>query len=180
MAATTLLHRFLLMCAATAFNTPHDHWSYRLLPLCAALSPTEAHENIRTIYDAVIDVRMSAEHRLEGRIVDSVSIPAQLWEHGMYLPRDVAARVEITRPTPLTRRMKIYTQAFVPDVLEQFETDCRLLCVCGDGRRSELAAQQLAAAGFTVDYIDGGLNAWAEQSLELEVEDDGGLVGSYV
>ena len=78
------------MCAATAFNTPHDHWSYRLLPLCAALSPTEAHENIRTIYDAVIDVRMSAEHRLEGRIVDSICIPAQLWEHGMYLPRDVA------------------------------------------------------------------------------------------
>ena len=76
--------------------------------------------------------------------------------------------------------MKIYTQAFVPDVLEQFETDCRLLCVCGDGRRSELAAQQLADQGFTVDFIDGGLDAWAEQSLELEVEDDGGLVGSYV
>ena len=89
----------------------------------AALGPAEARENIRTIYDGVIDVRMSAEHRLEGRIVDSVSIPAQLWEHGMYLPRD----------------------AFVPDVLEQFETDCRLLCVCGDGRRSELAAQLKSA-----------------------------------
>jgi len=124
----------------------------------AALGPAEAHENIQTIYDGVIDVRMSAEHRLEGRIVDSVCIPAQLWEHGMYLPRD----------------------AFVPDVLGQFETNCRLLCVCGDGRRSELAAQQLLAAGFSVDYIDGGLDAWAEQSLELEVEDDGGLVGSYV
>ena len=122
------------------------------------INPAEARDNILTIYDAVIDVRMSAEHRLEGRIVDSYCIPAQLWEHGMYLPRD----------------------AFVPDVCEQFETDCRLLCVCGDGRRSELAAQQLANAGFSVDYIDGGLNAWAEQSLELEVEDDGGLVGSYV
>ena len=158
MAATTLLHRFLLMSAATAFNTPHDHWSHRLLHLRAALSPTEAHENIRTIYDGVIDVRMSAEHRLEGRIVDSICIPAQLWEHGMYLPRD----------------------EFVPDVLEQFETDCRLLCVCGDGRRSELAAQQLEQEGFAVDFIDGGLDAWAEQNLELEVEDDGGLVGSYV
>ena len=158
MAATTLLHRFLLMCAATAFDTPHDHWSHRLPPLRAALSPTEARENIRTIYDGIIDVRMSAEHRLEGRIVDSICIPAQLWEHGMYLPRD----------------------EFVPDVLEQFETDCRLLCVCGDGRRSELAAQQLEQEGFAVDYIDGGLDAWAEQSLELEVEDDGGLVGSYV
>ena len=124
----------------------------------AALGPAEAGENIQMIYDGVIDVRMSAEHRLEGRIVDSISIPAQLWEHGMYLPRD----------------------AFVPDVLEQFETNCRLLCVCGDGRRSELAAQQLANAGFSADYIDGGLDAWAEQSLELEVEDDGGLVGSYV
>ena len=101
---------------------------------------------------------MSAEHRLEGRIIGSICVPAQLWEHGMYLPRD----------------------AFVPDVCEQFETNCRLLCVCGDGRRSALAAQQLADAGFSVDYIDGGLDAWAEQSLPLEVEDDGGLVGSYV
>jgi rhodanese-related sulfurtransferase len=158
MAAATLLHRLLVVCAvAAAFQQRSDRF-YRLLPLRAALSPTEANENIRTVYDGVIDVRMSAEHRLEGRIVDSICIPAQLWEHGMYLPRD----------------------AFVPDVCEQFETDCRLLCVCGDGRRSELAAQQLANAGFSVDYIDGGLTAWAEQSLELEVEDDGGLVGSYV
>ena len=158
MAAATLLHRFLLVCAvAAAFQRRPDRF-YRLPPLRAALSPSEAHENIQTIYDGVIDVRMSAEHRLEGRIVDSICIPAQLWEHGMYLPRD----------------------AFVPDVLEQFETACRLLCVCGDGRRSELAAQQLADQGFTVDFIDGGLTAWAEQSLELEVEDDGGLVGSYV
>ena len=124
----------------------------------AALGPAEARENIQKVYDGVIDVRMSAEHRLEGRIVDSICIPAQLWEHGMYLPRD----------------------EFVPDVCEQFETDCRLICVCGDGRRSELAAQQLEQEGFAVDYIDGGLDAWAEQSLELEVEDDGGLVGSYV
>ena len=157
MAAATLLHRFLLVCAVAAFQERPERL-HRLVPLRAALSPTEAHENIQTVYDAVIDVRMSAEHRLEGRIVNSICIPAQLWEHGMYLPRD----------------------AFVPDVLEQFETDCRLLCVCGDGRRSELAAQQLSNAGFSVDYIDGGLDAWAEQSLPLEVEDDGGLVGSYV
>ena len=55
MAATAPLHRFLLICAATAFNRPHDHWSHRLLHLRAALSPTEAHENIRTIYDAVVE-----------------------------------------------------------------------------------------------------------------------------
>ena len=146
----------------------------------AALGPAEARENIRTIYDAVVDVRMSAEHRLEGRIVDSINVPAQLWEHGMYLPRDVAALCRNYSPHAVDATMNMYTQAFVPDVLEQFETNCRLLCVCGDGRRSELAAQQLAAAGFSVDYIDGGLGAWAEQSLPLEVEDDGGLVGSYV
>ena len=158
MAAATLLHPLLLVSVvAAAFQRRPDR-VYRLPTLCAALSPTEARENIRTIYDGIIDVRMSAEHRLEGRIVDSICIPAQLWEHGMYLPRD----------------------EFVPDVLEQFETDCRLLCVCGDGRRSELAAQQLEQAGYAVDYIDGGLDAWAEQSLPLEVEDDGGLVGSNV
>ena len=158
MAAATLLHPLLLVCAVAAAFQRRPGRLYRLPTFCVALSPSEAHENIRTIYDAVVDVRMSAEHRLEGRIVDSINVPAQLWEHGMYLPRD----------------------AFVPDVLEQFETDCRLLCVCGDGRRSELAAQQLEQEGFAVDYIDGGLDAWAEQSLELEVEDDGGLVGSYV
>ena len=64
----------------------------------AALGPAEARENIQTVYDAVIDVRMSAEHRLEGRIVDSQCIPAQLWEHGMYLPRDVAPGVENHSP----------------------------------------------------------------------------------
>ena len=64
----------------------------------AALGPAEARENIQTVYDAVIDVRMSAEHRLEGRIVDSICIPAQLWEHGMYLPRDVAPGVENHSP----------------------------------------------------------------------------------
>ena len=41
---------------------------------------------------------MSAEHRLEGRIVDSINVPAQLWEHGMYLPRDVALGVENHSP----------------------------------------------------------------------------------
>ena len=92
MAAATLLHRFLLVCAVAAFQERPDRF-YRLPPLRAALIPTKAHENIQTIYDAVVDVRMSAEHRLEGRIVDSICIPAQLWEHGMYLPRDVAARV---------------------------------------------------------------------------------------
>ena len=70
----------------------------RINAALAALGPAEARENIQTIYDAVIDVRMSAEHRLEGRIVDSYCIPAQLWEHGMYLPRDVAPGVENHSP----------------------------------------------------------------------------------
>jgi len=64
--------------------------SSRIIAMRAALGPAEARENIRTVYDGVIDVRMSAEYRLEGRIVNSICIPAQLWEHGMYLPRDVA------------------------------------------------------------------------------------------
>lgn len=150
------LHRLLCTTLTTALiHRPQNHDT---MALRAALSPTEARSNIEAVYDGVIDVRKPAEHRLEGRIINSVCVPAQQWEHGMFLPRD----------------------AFVPGVLEYYESGCRLLCVCGDGRRSRLAAQQLADAGFSVDYIDGGLNAWAEQSLELEVEDDGGLVGSYV
>ena len=93
MAAATLLHPLLLVCAVAAAFQRRPDTLYRLPPLRAALSPTEANENIQTIYDAVVDVRMSAEHRLEGRIIGSICIPAQLWEHGMYLPRDVAARV---------------------------------------------------------------------------------------
>ena len=89
------------------------------------LSPTEAHENIRTVYDGVIDVRMSAEHRLEGRIVDSICIPAQLWEHGMYLPRD----------------------AFVPDVCEQFETTaaCSASAATAGDRSSRRSSSQTPA-----------------------------------
>ena len=96
-AAQRLLFLLCLSGSAALQRYIHD----RSAKLClrhnrrinAALGPAEARENIQTIYDAVIDVRMSAEHRLEGRIVDSYCIPAQLWEHGMYLPRDVAARV---------------------------------------------------------------------------------------
>ena len=96
--------RLLLLAVGTA--ALQCHIGDRATTLClihnrrinAALGPAEARENIRRIYDAVIDVRMSAEHRLEGRIVDSISIPAQLWEHGMYLPRDVAPGVENHSP----------------------------------------------------------------------------------
>ena len=93
---------FIAVCAAALQRHIHDCaatlCSIHNRRINAALGPAEARENIQTIYDAVIDVRMSAEHRLEGRIVDSICISAQLWEHGMYLPRDVAARVENHSP----------------------------------------------------------------------------------
>ena len=76
----------------------------------------------------------------------------------MYLPRD----------------------AFVPDVCEQFETDCRLLCVCGDGRRIGLAAQQLAPPASPSTTSKAASTPAGGTVLELEVEDDGGLVRGRV
>ena len=119
--------------------------------ITAASTPRSAQCNIRADHDAVIDVRMSAEHRLEGRIVDS-----------LYTGTPCIKGVSL----PLTRRTTPASGV----------RDSAPLCVCGDGRKSELAAQR---CGHRLpSTIDGGL-AWAEQS-ELRVEDDGGLVGSAV
>lgn len=109
---------------------------------------------------AVVDVRMEAEFRLEGHISGAACCPAQTWEHGFYLPRD----------------------EFVDDMTALHSFDEPLLLCCTDGRRSEMAAEQLREAGFSrVSSIYGGLTAWQEDYI-LEVDDDGegGLVGSWV
>lgn len=47
--------------------------------------------------------------------------------------------------------------------LAELDPERPLIIVCRSGRRSLLAAQQLAAAGFTdVKSMNGGLIAWAE------------------
>ena len=42
-----------------------------------------------------------------------------------------------------------------------------LLTLCRSGRRSEIAAQQLAAQGFEVRNIDGGIIAWIGAQLPI-------------
>ncbi|MBE7188602.1 rhodanese-like domain-containing protein [Jatrophihabitans endophyticus] len=47
-----------------------------------------------------------------------------------------------------------------------------VITVCRSGGRSGKAADQLAAAGFTVRSMTGGLNEWHQQNMAL-VRDDG-------
>mmetsp|Transcript_19310 Transcript_19310/g.57369 ORF Transcript_19310/g.57369 Transcript_19310/m.57369 type:complete len:159 (-) Transcript_19310:17-493(-) len=127
--------------------------------LFGALSAADAHQKLTAGgYWAVLDVRMEAEHRLEPRVPGSVCVPAQNWEHGMYLPRE----------------------AFVDEVVAAAGPSATLLLLCGDGRRSELAAEQLRGRGYDCDTVDGGLESWEAAGYDVEVEDDGGLVGSWV
>jgi rhodanese-related sulfurtransferase len=44
--------------------------------------------------------------------------------------------------------------------LDALETDLPVVTVCQGGRRSQRAADALAAAGFTVSNLGGGMNAW--------------------
>ena len=52
--------------------------------------------------------------------------------------------------------------------LDELDRDRPLIIVCRSGRRSLIAAQQLAAIGFVdVKSMNGGLIAWAEQGFPL-------------
>ena len=53
-------------------------------------------------------------------------------------------------------------------LLARFGADTPLYCICQTGTRSQLAADQLRAVGFTnVVHVDGGTNAWTSADLPL-------------
>ncbi len=43
-----------------------------------------------------------------------------------------------------------------------------ILCVCASGSRSSAAARQLAAAGFKVTNLQGGMMAWQRAQLPMK------------
>ncbi|WP_255696555.1 rhodanese-like domain-containing protein [Allobranchiibius sp. GilTou73] len=52
------------------------------------------------------------------------------------------------------------------------DTAVPVITICRSGKRSGKAAERLAAAGFQVRNMVGGMSAWHEQGLPM-VRDDG-------
>lgn len=44
----------------------------------------------------------------------------------------------------------------------ELDTATPIITVCRSGRRSQMAAEALSAAGYQVSNLDGGMNAWTE------------------
>jgi rhodanese-related sulfurtransferase len=55
----------------------------------------------------------------------------------------------------------------LPARLGELDPDVPLVLVCRSGRRSRLAAEALAAAGFTVANLDGGIQRWLAEGHRL-------------
>lgn len=158
-----------LLAAAAGLHPLPPRTSCRGLVLCAkgspaAIGPAAAARLLEKTGDAtLLDVRLEGEYRLDGHVADSVNVPAFTWEHGFYLPStvfeaEVAAAEGCSRGT-------------------------QLIIACTDGSRAPEAARRLVAAGWSrCAVLDGGLKAWEESGLELELDDDGegGLVGAWV
>ncbi len=63
----------------------------------------------------------------------------------------------------------------VPDRLAELPTDRTILCLCRVGGRSGSVALHLAAAGFDVRNVAGGMQAWEARGLPVVAE--GGAAG---
>ena len=51
--------------------------------------------------------------------------------------------------------------------IQQIPKDREILCVCQSGMRSSSAARQLAAAGYRVMNLRGGMSAWSAAQLPV-------------
>jgi rhodanese-related sulfurtransferase len=51
--------------------------------------------------------------------------------------------------------------------LAEIPRDVTVVTVCRSGRRSDTAAAQLRAAGYTVHNLDGGMQAWQAAGLPV-------------
>lgn len=66
----------------------------------------------------------------------------------------------------------------VPDQVDRIPDDRTVVCVCRVGGRSGAVAQALAAAGYEVRNLDGGMLAW--ESAGLPVVTPGGDAGRII
>jgi len=69
-------------------------------------------------------------------------------------------------PDAVHRPLGLLSPTSVPD-------DRPVIAVCRSGQRSGRATQALAAAGYDVRNLDGGMHAWAAAGLPV-VRTDGG------
>lgn len=54
------------------------------------------------------------------------------------------------------------------DRLHELDPDRPVVTVCRTGSRSAAAAEQLRAEGFTVENLEGGVQAWVDQGLPFD------------
>lgn len=52
--------------------------------------------------------------------------------------------------------------------MQELPKDQEIICVCRSGNRSQTAARQLAAAGYTVVNLNGGIMAWMRAGLPVK------------
>ena len=100
MAATTLLHRLLVVCAVAAFNS--DRTGSIACQHCARLSPAEAQKTYERS-DAVIGVRRAPNTAWKGGLSTAVHTGATLGAWYVLAERRGCLCVEITSPTPSAR-----------------------------------------------------------------------------
>jgi rhodanese-related sulfurtransferase len=59
----------------------------------------------------------------------------------------------------------------VPARIDELPRDRSIVVVCRSGGRSARATEFLAAQGFDVVNLSGGMKAWAEAGLQVETDD---------
>jgi rhodanese-related sulfurtransferase len=52
--------------------------------------------------------------------------------------------------------------------MKRIPKDCEVICVCHSGNRSSVAASQLAAAGYKVSNLRGGMIGWERAGLPVK------------
>ena len=125
------------------------------LPFAGGVSPTEAWELASAGYAVLVDVRTNEERKFVGHVPDSLHVP---WATG----------------TALTRNPR-----FARELEAKVGKDSTVLLLCRSGKRSALAAEAAAKAGFThvfnvlegfegeidADQHRGGSDGWRYRGL---------------
>jgi rhodanese-related sulfurtransferase len=72
---------------------------------------------------------------------------------------------------PMAQHMPLGT---VGKHADQLPSDIQVVTICHSGARSALAARTLAAKGFVVSSVRGGISAWEKAGGEIVTGKDGG------
>ncbi|MCH5319666.1 MAG: rhodanese-like domain-containing protein [Paramuribaculum sp.] len=64
--------------------------------------------------------------------------------------------------------LDVMAEGFVDEAKRQLPEEDTIAVYCGTGKRSGMASEELAAAGFKIVNLEGGLNAWEAAGLPIE------------